>query len=719
MEQIIKSSKTGFNSFKYLCLAVLFLFLACKDESEEFSATSYGVMTMRLHSGDILIPVEDNKDHDEGFNMDINDFSVEIYQENEVIRFFEKFSDMPKSLDLAAGEYTVEASSEKMIPAIFETPIFSGEKEFEILPFLETPVVVKCSMANFGIKIGYSDKIKRGFATYSTIVSNQEGELLFDKEEERYGFFSVPDSKLLKLSLQMTNTSGEEFSRNFTIKNVEAGNMYSLSIDIDRQGGFGAFNITVNESVNKKEWEFEVPLELGRAPELEALGFDLSSPLTLKEGESEDVILSGVSEEGLKNFNLTVNSKFWRDNDLPVEIDLANLAPEIDTKLKALGIVWTKPLKASKNFQLDLSQITSKLTAAPEGTLDHEFMISLVDIEDQQSDYKLIVNVLPMEGHVETLQADAYAKRAILKGRSSSTDLMSLAFEYKKADEPSWSVKSEGLYINNEGVIETHIENLNPATQYVYRFVMGSKTGEEVQFETEEAAMIPFMDFSTWHMNGSGSRSYYLPGTNLNSTPWRSGDKGSSELTFPQFMQTVKPLPDLDNAEYARMETKEALGILAAGSLFVGEINGSGLSNIKINFGHEFYSRPESVEFDYRYFPSIYDGDKVDQCDAYVLLQVREGNKRYRLATAWLRSDESFENWQTQALNLVYGDDNSLEDYMLPKVNFEENPEEGFYHDKHAKPTHILVVFSSSALGAEFIGGVGSKLDVKNIKFKY
>ncbi|OHX67160.1 PCMD domain-containing protein [Flammeovirga pacifica] len=244
-----------------------------------------------------------------------------------------------------------------------------------------------------------------------------------------------------------------------------------------------------------------------------------------------------------------------------------------------------------------------------------------------------------------------------------------------------------------------------------------------VDQEVIEGDQVPYSNFQTWFQTGSGDRSFYLPGQSLDENIWRSGDKAAADLWIKTYPKTVTPYPSIDTPEYALLETKSTAGVIAAGSLFTGDIKGSGISNVTTDFGIPFTDRPKSFTTEIEYNPEVYGDNIVDKCDVYVILQVREGSgsdeKRYRLATGWFRTDENMDSFKLLDIPMVYGDDASLESYMLPNASSKEMPEEGFYDNLEAQPTHIIMVFASSADGANFNGGVGSKLKVKNIELKY
>ncbi|KXX68517.1 PCMD domain-containing protein [Flammeovirga sp. SJP92] len=258
-------------------------------------------------------------------------------------------------------------------------------------------------------------------------------------------------------------------------------------------------------------------------------------------------------------------------------------------------------------------------------------------------------------------------------------------------------------------------------------YVVTAEDGTTVSWDIiikEAENQIPFGDFTTWFEQGSGTRSYFLPGNSLDTSPWRSGDKGAADVTIPTYPRTLVPMPSLENAEYAQLETKSSIGVLAAGSLFVGDIQGSGLTDVQIDFGFPFTSRPSSFSLSFQYEPKEYskDGTTVtDKSDIYVLLQVREGDNRYRLGTGWVpRSDETVTDWSEITVPIVLGQSNDFADYMQPSPDKEELPEVGYYSDVNARPTHIIVVFSSSAEGADLkSGAVGSILRIRDFKLNY
>ncbi|WP_172665929.1 PCMD domain-containing protein [Flammeovirga sp. OC4] len=277
-------------------------------------------------------------------------------------------------------------------------------------------------------------------------------------------------------------------------------------------------------------------------------------------------------------------------------------------------------------------------------------------------------------------------------------------------------------YLPENSTVTPGDEVTDFSSPVTYEFEDGTLWVVNVTQEAFEGEQVPFSNFTTWFLNGSSqNRGYYLPGNDI-STPWRSGDKGAAEVIFPAFLHTVFPYPNTISPSGGTLETKSVLGKLASGSLFTGEIHGSGIDNVDTDFGVPFTSRPKRFKTTFTYEPQSYSGT-MDECDIYVILQVREGSgdqeKRYRLATAWYRSDEEVKSFKELSMDLTYGELSGVPTFMLPSEESKEMPEHGFYHDDEANPTHIIVVFASSAHGASFIGGVGSKMVTQGIELEY
>jgi hypothetical protein len=226
---------------------------------------------------------------------------------------------------------------------------------------------------------------------------------------------------------------------------------------------------------------------------------------------------------------------------------------------------------------------------------------------------------------------------------------------------------------------------------------------------------IPNSGFQSWYDTGNG---YLEPGTGPDQIIWSTGNAGATLAgNIPTYPEVIG-----DNDSIAVLETmKPFLGPrIAAGSLFTGlfELN---ITNppASVKDGIPFTSRPTHFRLKMKYQPGEDNRDKDgnaltydDAADIYVLLEIRSGDDKTRLATAWYRSSEAFPDWNNMEIPFVYGElDNSYPDFMKPA--------DGVYADPSSTPTHISVIMSSSARGDIFEGALGSKLEVNDFELVY
>lgn len=103
-----------------------------------------------------------------------------------------------------------------------------------------------------------------------------------------------------------------------------------------------------------------------------------------------------------------------------------------------------------------------------------------------------------------------------------------------------------------------------------------------------------------------------------------------------------------------------------------------------------------------------------DACEIYVLLEQWTGEgdnlKKLRVATAWHRSSDVISDWTDLNLDFTYGELDNPRDFEIPADG---------YAEEGTTPTHITVVFSSSALGDDFVGAIGSVLEVDDFQLVY
>lgn len=233
---------------------------------------------------------------------------------------------------------------------------------------------------------------------------------------------------------------------------------------------------------------------------------------------------------------------------------------------------------------------------------------------------------------------------------------------------------------------------------------------------------LPNSNFDQWYAVGN----YMQPGENADNTIWGTANRAvaivGSANTIPE---------DLGGGDFAARMTTVAAPLIvriAAATLFTGSFTDGFPSatdpRSNIDFGAPFSGRPEAFTIDYRYMPGDSyedaDGNPLqggDECDIYVLLQKREGDQVERIGTGWFRDGTAVADWSNIEVEIKYGElTPSDPEFEYANVRAEENETWGNPNDI---PTHIVVVFSSSALGDFFTGAIGSDLWVNNLELIY
>jgi hypothetical protein len=223
-----------------------------------------------------------------------------------------------------------------------------------------------------------------------------------------------------------------------------------------------------------------------------------------------------------------------------------------------------------------------------------------------------------------------------------------------------------------------------------------------------------------WYM--PTGKNYQEPGASA-STIWATGNAGVVTISSAN----VTPVDITSGDKGAQLVTRDlgSLGQLVnqrmgAGSIFTGTFVldiANPLNSTK--FGVPFTARPKSFTISYSYVPGTpYRNNKgvelakTDSCDIYLLLENRGSGTNKRVATGWFRSSENVATMKDITVPLVYGPlpGNS------PAYTFPANGQFGTASDN---VTHLSFVAASSASGALFEGGTGSKLIINNLRLNY
>ncbi len=308
----------------------------------------------------------------------------------------------------------------------------------------------------------------------------------------------------------------------------------------------------------------------------------------------------------------------------------------------------------------------------------------------------------------------AWAKTATATASVPVGSQEEMGYEYRRAVDDTWNKTDIGNVSLEGGTMTAVMTDLEPGTEYVCRPFLGTEKGQEQTFTTDAVLDIPNMSFEEWYNKPKGTRNCWFPYAEGGTPYWATGNDGivivSDGATYP-----VEDM--VKEGRYAAfMETKKvAIVPLAAGNLFTGDfVTNTANPGDSPKFGRPFTGRPSKFSGWYIYQPGIIDVyhtknfpedaqyiGQTDKCHVYIYLE------NWRGATS--RPKESDRDI------VAYGEfktDANTTDYQEFVINIE-------YRTTTIKPTHIVLVATSSHYGERYCGATGSKLWLDALSFDY
>ncbi len=232
------------------CLVMISLVSCRKEEQENFTEPGKLIVDIGM-----VIRENDAGNGLKAFKQP-EEFKVNIKKaDGTVFMTFETASLMPDTIELAPGQYYVEAHSDNNLPAAFENPYYYGVSGiFTISSKAQQSVTVTCGLANTMVSIYYSDTLAGSFLDYKTTVSSALDSLVFAKDETRPGYFQ-PLSLNIIAELTYLEPDGSESIKILSglIPVTYPGMHYQVFINTTIDNGKASFHVLLDET--------EIPVE--------------------------------------------------------------------------------------------------------------------------------------------------------------------------------------------------------------------------------------------------------------------------------------------------------------------------------------------------------------------------------------------------------------------------------------------------------------------------
>lgn len=345
----------------------------------------------------------------------------------------------------------------------------------------------------------------------------------------------------------------------------------------------------------------------------------------------------------------------------------------------------------------------------------------------------------------------AWANFAVFQGqvlgepKGQELDPALIKFEYKfadAADGEEWSRVDAVRTASNEGKVFTaKVIGLLPGKAYVARMVYTGdpayKSNEE-QVTTELTPALPNGQLNDWYQ--SGNTWYAISGADFNAGRrfWDSSNPGTT--TGAAALVNVNPTEGVtsprrgDSGKSARMKSQFAsafgIGKFAAASLYSGEFGGLvGTNGAKLNLGRPFKGRPTQLTgwFQYSTGKIDYTGSGLpagapakgqpDLWSAYIALTTGSFILDNTNLKGTAKDYKKLLQDDKDNFVVAYGELSDAE--CVTSKDWKQFTIDLVYKNLHLKPTHVIIVISSSKYGDYFTGSTQSLLYIDDLELVY
>ena len=714
----------------YFILITCFLFClgACKDEKDLMG--NQGNLQLSVAMSDKISVATRALSGEEQTALEQN-CKVRIFNEKALVRKYQGTANVPASIPLASGNYSVRVTAGDSVAASFEKRFFEGKKEFAVSKGEDTTVEVQCGIANTVVAFTWDESLKEVFkGDYKVVVSSATGELEYSSAQaDAKGYFSLPaDNRKLKLKFSATQISGKPYTVEKELDDTQPATLYNLTYKYSatEQGATGGASIAIEVNEEPLE-EQETSVSIKQRPVIicknaENAEFDLAQPMYLETNAKEAYRLVISTSSPLEHAVLQ-NDKF-SSYGLVNAFDMMQLKADEKAALEAAGISFKTPsavLEKGGTWEILFSEaIIGKMTGQEGETT------TLLTATDRNGKQRIVKwRIIASNATVVTTEPIPYeiwASKATLHGKVTGTLAATPKFQYRvKGSGDSWTTVDADLA---KSTFSKEITGLTPGTTYEYQAMDGVQASSVTcEFTTEATTQFPNSGFESW----SGDSPMFIYGSGEDMF-WDSGNIGASTMegnvTTPD--KTYK-----HGGEYsAKLKSQTILTQFAAGNIFIGkylktEIQGLTGHGI-LGFGRPFASRPKSLHGYIRYESGIVDkgGDKIsngeqDKGIIYIALTSGEGES-YDDGTQWscIVRTKSQKYFDKNADNIVaYGEkiwENSTEGEGMIEFTIPLD-----YRKLDVLPNRIVLVAAASQYGDYFQGSNNSTMWLDDIELIY
>lgn len=666
---------------------------------------------------------------------------VRIYNETSLVRKYEGTDNVPSSIPLMSGTYSVRVTAGDSVAASFDQRFFEGNEEFTITKGQQSPVEVKCGIANTVLAFTWDESLKEAFeGDCQVTVTSATGELVYSSANaDAKGYFSLPaDNRKLTCKFTATKLTGGTYEQTTELTDAQPATLYNMTCKYTATGqettGGAWLTLSVDETPLSEE---TTTIGIKQRPvivckDADNIEYDLEQPMYLATNTKGTYYLIVSTSSPLKGA-LLQNDRFTEFGVPANSMDLMNLGGK-DASVEASGISLHAPnaiMETGGTWKIQFSEeLIAKMTAQ-EGQVT-----TTLTATDKNGKQRMVTwNIVVSNATVATTEAIPYeiwTSKATLHGKVTGTLASTPKFQYRvKGSGSSWTTVDADL---TESTFSKEITGLNPGTTYEYQAMDGTQASTVTCEFTTETTFQP--ENASFEAVSDSSSIILIHGTGQ-STWWDTGNHGSftmnKNVTTPD--TSVKHSGNQSLLLSSQFVGMGKIGKFASGNLFAGKYLDTEGTDGVLGWGRPCTSRPKALKVYVRYEPAIVDngGDYIangatDQGIIYVAIgdwagqEANGGTWPFVVRTKKASSLFSTEKGTYSGDGIIAYGEKTFEEAYNDGGNMKEltiNLDYDNFGGNQRKPTSIIIVASASKYGDYFQGGDGSKMWLDDMELIY
>lgn len=406
---------TDMRKLVFLAISAVMILSGCSKEGNFNNiGGEYGTVSVKIASDGRFVTKS-------GEDVDVNAFYVKIKQGETTVKSYDRYSDMPNTIDIAPGSYTIEAGSTSAADAAWNQPVYYGTQQFDVKAGDVLSLSVTCSLSNMKVTVTCTDNFFNEMEDdFEIAITNGKGTLIYNKakiEAGESGYFSV-GTLTIDLTAKRKGT-GDKIIDHRSISDGAAKDHFILNFDAVLTGeiGLGANGITLDYTLNNREEHIIVPGEdetpVEPDPEDEYLptitGDGIGTPITISQSGSKpekvDINIATLNGKTISDILVSIAhtdvtfSGVILTMGLDGEFSIVNFDDEngavrkttLVEELKLIEDPEISPIKGKANYTFGIGGFMEALAIFP-GTAD--FKIKVIDSDNKEASATCTINIV-------------------------------------------------------------------------------------------------------------------------------------------------------------------------------------------------------------------------------------------------------------------------------------------------------------------------------------